>query len=144
MVRVSFFPAIQLALLASLTPRMTSAATAPAVSIQHGTVIGSAAHDIDSFKGIPYAKPPTGDRRLKTARSVDSGFGTLTATTTPTACPQLNSKLNMSLLPAEIVKSLAGAISEPATPEGEDCLTLNVQRPSGTNHTSKLPVLLWI
>lgn len=144
MVFSSFFSILQLALLASLTPHVASAATAPTVSIQHGTVIGSAAYDIDSFKGIPYAKPPTGDQRLKRAQSVDSDFGTLTATATPTACPQLNSKLNTSLLPAEIVKSLAGAISEPATIEGEDCLTLNVQRPSGTNHTSKLPVLLWI
>lgn len=134
-----------LALVAATTLHVASAATAPpTVSILDGTVIGSAAFGIENFKGIPYAKPPTGDRRLKPAQSLDSSFGTLTATATPTACPQLNSKLDTSLLPAELVKTLGGAIAEPATMVGEDCLTLNVQRPAGTNNTSKLPVLLWI
>jgi carboxylesterase type B len=133
-----------LAMIAATALHVASAASPPTVSIQHGTVIGSTAYGIENFKGIPYAKPPTGDRRLKPAQTLDSDFGTLTATATPTACPQLNSKLDTSLLPAELVKTLGGAISEPATIEGEDCLTLNVQRPSGTNETSKLPVLLWI
>ena len=133
-----------LALIAATTLHVASAATPPTVTIQNGTVIGSAAYGIENFKGIPYAKPPTGDLRLRPAQSLDSSYGTITVTATPTACPQLKSKLDMSLLPAELVKTLAGAISEPPTIVGEDCLTLNVQRPSGTNETSKLPVLLWI
>jgi len=133
-----------LALIAATTLHVASAATPPTVTIQNGTVIGSAAYGIENFKGIPYAKPPTGDLRLRPAQSLDSSYGTITVTATPTACPQLISKLDMSLLPAELVKTLAGAISEPPTIVGEDCLTLNVQRPSGTNETSKLPVLLWI
>jgi carboxylesterase type B len=133
-----------LALIAATTLHVASAATPPTVTIQNGTVIGSAAYGIENFKGIPYAKPPTGDLRLRPAQSLDSSYGTITVTATPTACPQLNSKLDTSLLPAELVKTLAGAISEPPTIVGEDCLTLNVQRPSGTNETSKLPVLLWI
>ena len=133
-----------LALIAATTLHVASAATPPSVTIQNGTVIGYAAYEIENFKGIPYAKPPTGDLRLRPAQSLDSSYGTITATATPTACPQLNSKLDTSLLPAELVKTLAGAISEPPTIVGEDCLTLNVQRPSGTNETSKLPVLLWI
>jgi carboxylesterase type B len=133
-----------LALIAATTLHVASAATPPTVTIQNGTVIGSAAYGIENFKGIPYAKPPTGDLRLRPAQSLDSSYGTITVTATPTACPQLDSKLDTSLLPAELVKTLAGAISEPPTIVGEDCLTLNVQRPSGTNETSKLPVLLWI
>jgi carboxylesterase type B len=133
-----------LALIAATTLHVASAATPPTVTIQNGTVIGSAAYGIENFKGIPYAKPPTGDLRLRPAQSLDSSYGTITVTATPTACPQLKSKLDTSLLPAELVKTLAGAISEPPTIVGEDCLTLNVQRPSGTNETSKLPVLLWI
>jgi len=35
-------------------------------------------------------------------------------------------------------------IVQAVTMAGEDCLTVNVQRPAGTTSTSKLPVLFWI
>lgn len=65
-----------LALIAATTLCVASAATPPTVSIQNGTVIGAAAYGIENFKGIPYAKPPTGDRRLKPAQTLDTNFGT--------------------------------------------------------------------
>ncbi|KAF7946947.1 uncharacterized protein EAE97_004196 [Botrytis byssoidea] len=95
---------------------------APTVQISHAKIIGSSTLGIDTFKGIPYAQPPTGSLRLKPPKSITRNLGTIQATSVPTACPQ-------------------GSASGPV---GEDCLTLNIQRPSNITRHSKLPVLFWI
>ncbi|KAM0124840.1 hypothetical protein ACHAP3_010083 [Botrytis cinerea] len=95
---------------------------APTVQISHARIIGSSTSGIDTFKGIPYAQPPTGSLRLKPPKSITKHLGAIQATNVPTACPQ-------------------GSASGPV---GEDCLTLNIQRPSNITRHSKLPVLFWI
>src|SRR3954454_22690512 len=40
--------------------------SAPTVTLDHATVVGSSLGGIDSFKGIPYAQPPTGIKTTAT------------------------------------------------------------------------------
>jgi acetylcholinesterase len=129
---------------------------APTVTISNGTIVGStnALFNIDTFNGIPYAQPPTGTMRLKVPLPLATPFGTLQAVGTPLACPQYNGtdvsfpNGNGPTTPVSTGLPIFNGTSifPPATPipQGEDCLTLNVQRPSDANSSSKLPVLVYI
>jgi carboxylesterase type B len=129
----------------------------PSVIISNGTVVGSTAFNIDTFNGIPYAQPPTGTNRLKLPSPLATGFGTIQAIGTPKACPQYNGT-NIAFPNGSPASSSAstqptglpminGTSLIPSTgtvDQSEDCLTLNVQKPSDANSNSKLPVLVYI
>ncbi|KAI0713037.1 extracellular triacylglycerol lipase precursor [Cerioporus squamosus] len=77
---------------------------------------------IDFFGGIPFAQPPVGKLRFAPPVLLDTpGTNTLDATQFGAPCVQLN---------------VSGV--------SEDCLTLNVFRPSGISSNASLPVMLWI
>ncbi|QSZ33282.1 hypothetical protein DSL72_002870 [Monilinia vaccinii-corymbosi] len=104
------------------SPALVKRQLEPSVKLSHAKIIGSSSNGIDTFKGIPYAKPPVGPLRLKPPQPITSHLGTINAINIPTACPQ----------------------GLPLNPMGEDCLTINIQRPSNITKDSKLPVLFWI
>lgn len=114
-------------------PATRASSYQPSVIIQNGTIIGNLSSGIESFFGIPYAEPPVGPRRLGRPQPLTTGFAngtrTIYATDLPTACPQPTTA-NFSAF-ANII-------------QGEDCLTVNVVRPSGLNSSSQLPVLFWV
>ena len=142
MYRLVFFYSLIANVLAS--PIQTRAAP-PTVSFSNGTVVGSSGGQVDSFKGIPFAQPPVGTNRLKAPVPLATSFGTIQATGTPTACPQFYVSVDTSNLPSEVVGTLLDTpFGQAIQNAGEDCLTLNVQRPSGTTSSSKLPVVAWI
>jgi carboxylesterase type B len=119
----------------------------PSAVVKNGTVTGSTLGNVDSFKGIPFALPPTGSLRLKPPQSVTASYpsGTFAATGEPKACPQFFSQVDSSDIPADVLgELLMSPLVQAASNSGEDCLTLNVQRPTGTNSSSKLPVVFWI
>lgn len=119
--------------------------TGPTVTIENGTVVGSADVDIENFKGIPYAQPPVGSLRLKPPQTITEPFGTIQATGIPSACPQFFVQIDTSNLVGEVISDLLyNPALQAATQTSEDCLTLNVQRPAGTTADSKLPVMFWI
>ncbi|KAI9758178.1 MAG: 37S ribosomal protein S22 [Chaenotheca gracillima] len=122
-------------------------ASGPTVTTSNGKVVGSSVLGIDTFNGIPFAQPPIGQLRLKPPQPITSHLGTVQATGVPRACPQYAQvgaqPANLSFLPPESLAPLAG-ISNPITEFGEDCLTLNVQRPSTATAKSALPVVFWI
>ena len=141
MFRVILFGLFHFSLAASSLHRRE----APSVTFSNGTAVGSTTSGIDTFNGIPFAQPPTGELRLKPPRAINSSLGTFDATGTPTACPQFL----FSLTSDDFVEDILGYLEDTylaqlATDTGEDCLTLNIQRPSGTNSSSNLPVLFWI
>lgn len=119
--------------------------SAPIVNLNYATVVGSSALGIDSFKGIPYAQPPVGSLRLKPPQPITSNLGTITATGIPRACPQFYTSTNTSSLPEDVITELLDSgIAQAATDAGEDCLTVNVQRPSSATANSSLPVVFWM
>lgn len=118
---------------------------APSVTISNGTVVGSSDGSIDSFKGIPFAESPAGASRLRAPSPVATPFGTIQATSVPAACPQFYLQVDTSNLPSEVTGELLDTpFGQQIQNEDEDCLNLNVQRPTGTTADSKLPVVVWI
>jgi para-nitrobenzyl esterase len=89
------------------------------IKIDSGVVRGTAANGVISFKTIPYAAPPVGDLRWRMPQPVKSWQTVLPADKFGPACMQADD-----------------------VPKSEDCLTLNVWRPTGS--TGPLPVMVWI
>ena len=113
-----------LAVVASLAPLRVSAAAPPRVKTLNGTYQGRylPEWDQDAFLGIPYAEPPLGNLRFRWPQPLNSSFkGVRDATEQGYSCMQWGSDFNIS----------------------EDCLNLDVVRPSGHQKES-LPVLVWI
>ncbi|RMD40452.1 hypothetical protein DV735_g4666, partial [Chaetothyriales sp. CBS 134920] len=119
--------------------------SAPTVSIENGTVVGYSLLSVESFKGIPFAQPPVGSLRLKPPQPITESFGTLDATGIPRACPQFYVGFDDSNLPQSAIAALLNSpLFQTVSDAGEDCLTVNVQRPEGTTSSSALPVVVWI
>lgn len=118
----------------------------PSVTINDGTVHGSSLLGVDSFKGIPYAQPPVGDLRLKKPQPINSSLGTIDATTLfPNACPQFFAQVHSDKLVSDVLGTVLNTpLFQQVTEQHEDCLTVNVQRPSNVDSSSKLPVVFWI
>ncbi|KAL4876090.1 Alpha/Beta hydrolase protein [Aspergillus karnatakaensis] len=96
------------------------------VDFYNGTIIGveDISNRVQRFLGIPYAQPPVGDLRLQRAVSLNASFGKLKAQTFGPSCygPDIDSNPNSS----------------------EDCLTLNIWRPTPHYNADNLkPVLVW-
>jgi len=105
------------------------AAAAPKIQTSLGPVEGLRRDGADVFLGIPYALPPTGERRLAAPVAAAGRTEPLRATIPPSACPQLASPD-----PAGLASS------------NEDCLYLNVWRPAPTSDATSRgkPVMVWI
>ncbi|KAJ7292498.1 extracellular triacylglycerol lipase precursor [Mycena rebaudengoi] len=112
-------------LVASLALLLCVNSQAPTIQLGETTLVG---RDVtllrqDFFGGIPFAEPPLGSLRLRPPvlkSSLDPGI--FNATSFGLACLQMG-------VPANLMS--------------EDCLTINVFRPSGTPANAKLPVLFW-
>ncbi len=101
----------------------------PSVETRYGRVAGSEVGGIKTFKGIPYARAPIGERRFRPPEPPESWIGTRKATRAG----------NVSIQPSlPWMKFLnAGGAAQ-----SEDCLHLNVWSPD--LDTAKRPVLVWI
>jgi len=99
----------------------------------YGAVRGFAdVEDSLAWLGIPYAETPAGELRWKAPRPPRSWEGVREAREFCAMCPQVGSLLGFMLDP-DIFGVPMGS---------EDCLSLNIWRPSGTR--AGLPVLVWI
>ncbi|KAJ6016647.1 secreted lipase [Penicillium sp. IBT 35674x] len=128
-------------------PALDKRASAPTVRIAHpqATIIGSTLGNVDTFNGIPFALAPTGPLRLKPPQAIATPLGTVTATGTAMSCPQFYFSTSSSDFPLSNIGEIADIpLFQTVTNAGEDCLNLNVQRPSGTAAGAGLPVLVWI
>ena len=99
---------------------------AHAVKCVNGTFVGTEEHGVASWLGIPYAKPPVGERRFKAPEYVDEGDRVFEAryygkgAYGSTGYPDCVQKL-----------------------ESEDCLYLNIWA-NADDGTERKPVMVWI
>jgi carboxylesterase type B len=109
------------------------------------TVAGISLLGVESFKGIPYAQPPVNQLRLKPPQPLTSALGKVDGTGIPKACPQFFFSIDKQNIPTNVLGTILNLpLLQTVTNAGEDCLTVNVQRPAGTKADTKLPVLFWI
>ncbi|KAL4813673.1 Alpha/Beta hydrolase protein [Aspergillus spinulosporus] len=116
---------IYLLLISSLL--VTVKAAGPSVTILNGTYEGYhlPSHEQDVFLGLPYAQPPIGSLRFQGSQSLNASWeGSRPAVEYSDVCMQY--------------------VADPGYPMSEDCLSLNIIRPSNISSSEKLPVAVWI
>jgi para-nitrobenzyl esterase len=106
--------------------------TIPPVNTVEGQVQGVIEGDVVTYKGIPYAAPPTGALRWKPPAAVEPwGDKPL----------QPNERTPSALQNRQECILVGGGDPDPMN---EDCLYLNVWTPQSKEGAPKLPVMVWI
>ncbi|EUC51140.1 hypothetical protein COCMIDRAFT_31696 [Bipolaris oryzae ATCC 44560] len=144
---MKFLAALALLPLAYAAPANIAKRANPTViaPLPKATIVGVDALNVESFKGIPYAQPPINQLRLKPPQPLTADLGRVDGTGQPKACPQFLLSVDGSSIPANVLGNILNIpFFQTVTNAGEDCLTINVQRPAGTKPDAKLPVLFWI
>ncbi|MBC7982993.1 MAG: carboxylesterase/lipase family protein [Candidatus Obscuribacterales bacterium] len=100
------------------------------VSIDSGTLVGESNDGVNSFKGVPFAKPPVGDLRWSAPQKPDKWRGERDATQFQLPCPQPTNPDGKTLN--------GGGVSGKTA---EDCLYLNVVAPANAKDA---PVMVWL
>ncbi|MCJ1250311.1 hypothetical protein MMC30_007537 [Trapelia coarctata] len=117
-----------LSLLAIAIAALPDISSPPTVKVLNGTYTGlhSSAYNEDFFLGIPYAQPPVNNLRFTVPQSLNSTFSEPRAAT------------------AYSPECVGYGGDDASYSSSEDCLTLNVVRPSSHSYSSSpLPVAVW-
>ncbi|KAF4589932.1 hypothetical protein EYR40_009681 [Pleurotus pulmonarius] len=118
---------------------------ANSVTLDSATFTGTTSGRVTKFLGIPYAQPPTGDRRFRLPEPIPPYTGTVRATAFGPACPQQSARLPLpDGLASDVVDLIVNTAYKAVFPDSEDCLSINVVVPTSATPTSKLPVAVWI
>ncbi|KAF7422790.1 hypothetical protein PC9H_010949 [Pleurotus ostreatus] len=118
---------------------------ANSVTLDSATFTGTTSGRVTKFLGIPYAQPPTGDRRFRLPEPIPPYTGTVRATAFGPACPQQSVRLPLpDGLASDAVDLIVNTAYKAVFPDSEDCLSINVVVPTSATPTSKLPVVAWI
>lgn len=145
MVLNTFLFSLLLAVL--VAPSNTLGQPTVTLSSPSATIIGEADSKIERFNGIPFAQQPTGSLRLKPPQHLneDDDLGEIQATGLARSCPQFIFSTDLKQFPIPGVAELLNIpLFQHVTNQGEDCLSLTINRPVGTTADDNLPVLLWI
>ncbi|XP_076014416.1 cocaine esterase-like isoform X1 [Genypterus blacodes] len=114
----------------------------PVATLQTGAVRGhyrtvrGTEELVEEYLSIPFARPPLGPLRFAPPQTAEAWEGVRDATKMPKMCPQDTafSEAAFQTFP----------VTFPSVEMSEDCLYLNVYRPSDTQPEEKLPVMVWI
>ncbi|WP_433286700.1 carboxylesterase/lipase family protein [Pseudonocardia sp. CA-142604] len=106
--------------------------TEPTARTTAGVVRGRTEDGLQVFRGVPYARPPIGERRWLPAEPAVPWSGVRDASADGPVCPQPG---------RGPVPSLLGYTIDPAA-MSEDCLTLTVWTPGADDR--RRPVVVWI
>jgi len=124
-VRISMAAAV----LFGLAAAASSAQNQTTITESQGRLAGAMdAHGVRSFKGIPYAEPPVGDKRWTAPVAAGPWQGVRGARDFGASCVQ-------PPYPADSI------YADDVPNQSEDCLTLNVWTPP---HAHRSPVIVWI
>ena len=99
------------------------------VQTSYGWLRGSSEDGLTVFRGVPYAAPPTGDRRFRPPGRPEAWDGTRSALDFGSAAPQL--------LPPD-----GAFVQGGGEPQSEDCLYLNIWTPGLDD--ARRPVIVWL
>jgi para-nitrobenzyl esterase len=113
------------------------AGLAPIVETAGGKLRGSSSNGIHSFKGIPYGASTASRNRFMPSQSPEPWAGVRDALAYTGRAWQLPNRPKRR----PILETLLGPAD--TTPEGEDCLTLNVWTP-GLGDGARRPVMVWL
>lgn len=106
------------------------------VETRYGKVQGREQGSISVWKGIPFAQPPTGQRRFRAPQPPEPWTGVRETTTFSPMAPQV------SAVGASMVGAIGAERAVEQRPMSEDCLYLNIWSP-GTDQ-EKHPVMVYI
>lgn len=112
-----------------LTLSSVASANNDAVKVEGGLISSVTVDGVRSYKGIPFAAPPVGDRRWKPPHPVIAWDGVRECNAFGPECPQ-------APYPA------GSMYASPSQKQSEDCLYLNVWTAAKANE--KRPVMVWI
>jgi para-nitrobenzyl esterase len=110
----------------TLATAKTKATPSPLVKTSYGWLRGVGAGGADRFLGVPFAQPPVKSLRFKAPVAPRKWTGVRDATRQGPACLQFQ--------PTGVRETQAVS---------EDCLYLDLYRPTGSKPGAKLPVLVW-
>jgi para-nitrobenzyl esterase len=99
-------------------------------TIDAGVLVGETRDGVNTFRGVPFAKPPVGALRWKAPQKPDTWTYERTATAFGSACPQVTNP--------DGVTANGGGV---AGATNEDCLYLNVFAPANAQNA---PVYVWL
>ncbi|KAH9172349.1 carotenoid ester lipase precursor [Lactarius sanguifluus] len=120
----------------------------PQVNLDDATLFGIVKGETHQFLGIPFAYPPTGDRRLRQPQPLPPYEGYYHVQAYGKSCPQqgitLPDVIHDEPQVVEAFDDIVNKLYSDLTPDDEDCLTVNVIKPAGATPGSKYPVLVWI
>lgn len=104
------------------------------IKTDKGEIRGYRDNDLDIYKGIPYAKPPVGNRRWRAPEPMDSWEGIKDCTKFSASCMQDKQKAEEPYTQEFVIDDSTGY--------SEDCLYLNVW--SKNDHKKKKPVIVYV
>ncbi|KAI0265655.1 carotenoid ester lipase precursor [Gloeopeniophorella convolvens] len=141
-----------LALVCVSLPRIVFASSSPplpnlpnSVRLDNGLFVGNQTGNVTEFLGIPFAQPPVGNLRFQLPQPNLPYQGVHNATQFGPACIQQSGPdiIPVQLLDPTTVAVLEGGAGAPLA-DSEDCLSINVIKPTNIKSNQKLPVLVWI